>query len=75
MAFFLWTTAHDRILTLDNFMLRGHPLTNRCYMCCCDGEFYTYLMDFYALGFWYILGYARIGGGIVILLASMAWEA
>ena len=32
-------------------------------------------MDFYALGFWYTLGCARIGGGIVILLASMAWEA
>ena len=32
-------------------------------------------MDFYALGVWYSLGYARIGGGIVILLASVAWEA
>ena len=32
-------------------------------------------MDFYSLGFWYSLDYARIGGGIVILLASMAWES
>ena len=32
-------------------------------------------MDLHALGFWYSLDYARIGGGIVILLASMAWEA
>ena len=31
-------------------------------------------MDFYTSGFWYTLGYARIGGGIIILLASMAWE-
>ena len=27
--------------------------------------------EFYALGFWYTLGYAKI----VILLASVAWEA
>ena len=32
-------------------------------------------MDFYALGFQYSLGYAKISGGIVILLASMAWES
>ena len=34
----LQTVAHDRILTLDNLMLRGCPLVNRCCMCCCDGE-------------------------------------
>ena len=66
-------------------MLRDRPLVNRCCMCCCDGgvggppssslSCYTYLMDFYASGFWYSLGYARIGGRIVILLASVAWEA
>ena len=38
VAFFLWTAAHGRILTLDNLMLKGHPLANRCCMCCCDGE-------------------------------------
>ena len=32
-------------------------------------------MDFYASGFQYSLGYARIDGGIVILLALMAWES
>ena len=32
-------------------------------------------MDFYATGLWYSLSYARIGGGFVILLASVAWEA
>ena len=32
-------------------------------------------MDFYASGFRYSLGHARLGGGIVILLASMAWES
>ena len=32
-------------------------------------------MDPHALGFWYSLGYARIGGRIVILLVSVASEA
>ena len=32
-------------------------------------------MDFYALGFQHSLGHARLSGGIVILLASMAWES
>ena len=53
-------------------------------MCCCDGELVdhlllhcpvTQLMDLHASSFWYSLGYARIGGGIVILLVTMAWEA
>ena len=32
-------------------------------------------MDLHASGLWYSLGYAKIGGGIVILLALVAWEA
>ena len=32
-------------------------------------------MDLHALGLWYSLGYAKIGGGIVVLLASVAREA
>ena len=31
----MWTAAHGRILTLDNLMLQGLPLVNRCCMCCC----------------------------------------
>ena len=30
VAFFMWTVAHGQILTLDNFMLRGRILANRC---------------------------------------------
>ena len=30
--------AYNQILTLDNLILRGCPLANRCCMCCCDGE-------------------------------------
>ena len=82
MAFFLWTVAHGQILNIDNLMLRGRSFANRCCMCHCDGESVdhvlvhcpvTYLMDFYASGLWYSLGYARICGRIVILLASMAF--
>ena len=36
---------------------------------------YPFPMDFYATGLWYSLGYARIDGGFVILLASVTWEA
>ena len=36
--FFLWIATRDQILTLDNLMLRGHPLANRCCMYCCDRE-------------------------------------
>ncbi|XP_075645160.1 uncharacterized protein LOC142616177 [Castanea sativa] len=38
VAFFLWSAAHGRILTLDNLMLKGRPLVNRCCLCCKDGE-------------------------------------
>ena len=44
VTFFLWIVAYDRILTLDNLMLRGHPLANRCCMCCCDGESVDHLL-------------------------------
>ena len=44
VAFFLWTTVHGRILTLDNLMLKGRPLANRCCMCCCDGESVDHLL-------------------------------
>ena len=38
VAFFMWIATHGRILTLDNLMLRGLSLANRCYMCCCNEE-------------------------------------
>ena len=76
VAFFLWTIAHVRILTLDNLMLRGRPLATWCCMCCCDGESVDYLLLHCHVthSLWYSLGYARFGGGIVILLASVAWK-
>ena len=43
-AFFLWTTVHGQILDLDNLMLRGHSLANRCYTCRCNGEFVDHLL-------------------------------
>ena len=44
VAFFLWAAAHDWILTLDNLMLRGRPLVNRCCMCYGDGESIDHLL-------------------------------
>ena len=44
VAFFLWTAAHGQIFTLDNLMLRGRSLANRCCMCHCDGESVDHLL-------------------------------
>ena len=44
VAFFLWTVAHNQILTLDNLMLRGCRLVNWCCICCCDGESVDHLL-------------------------------
>ena len=44
VAFFLWTAAHDRILTLDNLRLRGRILANWCCMFCCDGVSVDHLL-------------------------------
>ena len=41
--FFLWIVAHARIFTLDNLMLRGHPLATWCCMCCWDREWIDHL--------------------------------
>ena len=46
VAFFMWTTAHGQILTLANLMLHGHPLTNRCCLCCCNAESVDHLLLF-----------------------------
>ena len=40
----MWTATHGRILTLDNLMLRGLPLVNRCCMCCCNEETVDHLL-------------------------------
>ena len=42
----MWTAAHGQILTLDNLMLRGHPLANHCYLCCCNAESMDHLLPF-----------------------------
>ena len=44
VVFFLWIAAHGWILTLDNLMLKGCPLTNWCCMCCCDEESVDHLL-------------------------------
>ena len=44
VAFFMWTIAHGQILTLDNLMLRGRTLANRCCVCCCNEESVDHLL-------------------------------
>ena len=44
--FFMWIVAHGQILTLDNLMLCGRPLVNRCCMCCCNAESVYHLLLF-----------------------------
>ena len=65
----MWTAAHGQILTLDNLMLRGRPLANCCYLCCCNAESVDHLIlflpdnsffvDVYAPVVWDRLGHAR----------------
>ena len=85
VAFFLWIAAHDRILTLDNLMLKGHPLASWCCMCCCDGESVDHLLlrcpithslwSFMLQAFGIHLVMPSSVVGFVILLASVSWES
>ena len=45
----MWTAAYGQILTLDNLMLQGRPLANRCCMCCCNEETVDHLFIFCSL--------------------------
>jgi hypothetical protein len=38
VAFFAWTAARGKILTLDNLRRRGMVVVNRCWLCESDGE-------------------------------------
>ena len=40
----MWTVAHGQILTLDNLMLRGRILVNRCCLCCSNAESRDHLL-------------------------------
>ena len=46
VAFLMWTAAHGQILTLDNLMLRGRLLANRCCLCCNNAESVDHLLLF-----------------------------
>ena len=42
----MWIATRGQILTLDNLMLCGHTLVNRCCMCCCNEESVDHLLIF-----------------------------
>jgi hypothetical protein len=44
VAFFVWTAARSRILTLDNLGRRGMVVVNRCWLCEKEGESVDHLL-------------------------------
>jgi hypothetical protein len=44
VAFFAWTAARGKILTLDNLSRRGLVVVNRCWLCEADGESVDHLL-------------------------------
>ena len=44
VSYFLWTTARDSILTIDNLVKRNLPLVKRCSLSCCNGETVDHLL-------------------------------
>jgi hypothetical protein len=43
-AFFAWTAARSKILTIDNLRRRGMIVVNRCWLCQLDGESVDHLL-------------------------------
>jgi hypothetical protein len=44
VAFFAWTAAHGKILTVDNLRRRGMVVVNRCWLCEADRESVDHLL-------------------------------
>jgi hypothetical protein len=44
VAFFAWTAARGKILTMDNLRRRGMVVVNRCWLCESDGESVDHLL-------------------------------
>ena len=44
VAFFAWTVARSKILTIDNLRRRGMIVVNRCWLCEVDGELVDHLL-------------------------------
>ena len=44
VAFFVWTVALGKILTIDNLRKRKIRITDWCYMCKCNGEFVDHFL-------------------------------
>lgn len=57
VAFFLWTTAFGRILTVDTLRKRGFSLANWCCLCKKNEETTNHLLIYYkyTLAFWQLI--------------------
>ena len=64
VAFFIWTAALGKILTIDNLGLRKLRITDWCFMCKCNGEYvdHLFLHCYIASNLWStILGLFGVG--------------
>ena len=57
VAFFLWTAALGKCLTIDNLRKRKVWILDWCYMCKCNGEsvHHLFLHCLVAMNLWYIV--------------------
>ena len=76
----MWTMVHGQILTLDNLMLRGRILVNRCCMCYRNEEtvdhpplsYSSLFVGLYVSNLWDSMGHARLCGKLGVLLELLA---
>ena len=67
----MWTTTYSQILTLDNLMLLGRPLANRCCLCC-NEESMDYLLIFCPLAHSLWVHMLQLFGIHWVMLGSVA---
>ena len=53
----MWTATHGQILILDNLMLHGRSLANRCCMCYCNEESVDHLLILLSVSSFYVDAY------------------
>ena len=68
----MWTSAHGQILTLNNLMLRGRPLANRCYLCCCNEESMDHLLIFCLVAHSLWMSMLQLFGIVQVMLGLVA---
>ena len=78
VAFFVWTAALGKFLTIDNLRKMKVWILDWCYMCKCNGESIDHLFLHCPVGYgvWFVwseLGYATICSGASSMLVRQIW--